>query len=965
MKTIKTLLLAFAVFGLCSTALAAEFEDNFESYAAGSQMHGQNGWHGWNGDAAAGAPCSDAFAYSGNNSVEIISTADLVHQFDVSGGQWVYSTMMYIPSGSTGTTYFILLNTYSDNGTQDWSVQTLFDLAAGTLSSYYVSGSSADIVYDEWVELKIAIDLDNNTVDEYYNGVLFATHQWDDGNSGTLQCVDLYGNSASSVYYDDIVLETLEESQAAADNPVPANGTSDVARADTELSWTAGSFAVAHDVYFGADMSAVVSASRTAPMGVLVSQNQTGTTYVANGLLEFGQDYYWRIDEVRQDGTIDEGPVWTFTAETFSYVIEDVIVTTNGAVLAGQGPENTVNGSGLNEEGQHSADTADMWLTPVGGEPTFIQFEFDRIYQMYEMNVWNHNFLFEMVLGLGAKDVTIEYSVDGAEWTILNDVVFDQAPGQATYTGQAINLDSVAAKFIRLNLNSNYGGPQVGLSEVRFYYTPAHVRYPNPADGATNVDVTTTLSWRPGRDAVSHDVYLSTDPDALELAATTTDKSYDSGGLDLATKYYWQVNEVNQADAVSVWEGDLWSFTTEEYIVVDDFEAYNDDIEAGTTIWQGWVDGIDDPTNGGAVVGNAQSPFAEQTIVRSGQSMNLSYSNSSASATSEADHTLSPAQNWTANGVKTLSLWFRGTTGNTGKLYVKINNTKVTYDGPATDIGIAGWQKWNIVLAGTGANLNNVTSLSIGVEGAGSGIVYIDDIHLSPKISGSLTSDIEIAISAQANWWSQAAADREIEKIVDKAQAPVVVFGAGDEEGLADWLIEHTGNGEANLLILCGKFPDSIYPGANAEPDGSLAELFLDDGNTIINTGDWIFYVGSVSNNSAAGLQNMMDIPGVTVAGGDNTPVTVTAEGQEFTPSLQNFATDRPFHLDTLAGDWSTELVLAQTADGLLADPVVVRNSATGGRIGIFHQAAGEDNLPRGEVISEWINNWYLDAAGN
>jgi len=101
----------------------------------------------------------------------------------------------------------------------------------------------------------------------------------------------------------------------------------------------------------------------------------------------------------------------------------------------------------------------------------------------------------------------------------------------------------------------------------------------------------------------------------------------------------------------------------------------------------------------------------------------------------------------------------------------------------------------------------------------------------------------------------------------------------------------------------------------------------------------------------------------VTVAGGDNTAVTVTAEGQELTPSLQNFATDRPFHLDTLAGDWSTELALAQNAAGTRADPVVVRNSATGGRIGIFYQAASEDNLPRGEVISEWINNWYLDAA--
>ena len=103
------------------------------------------------------------------------------------------------------------------------------------------------------------------------------------------------------------------------------------------------------------------------------------------------------------------------------------------------------------------------------------------------------------------------------------------------------------------------------------------------------------------------------------------------------------------------------------------------------------------------------------------------------------------------------------------------------------------------------------------------------------------------------------------------------------------------------------------------QADDSLVEQFLDAGNTIINTGDWIFYVvNSAGTNGTAGLQTIMDIPDVTVAGGDNTDVTVTAEGQSLTPSLQDFATDRPFHLDTLEGDWYTELVLAQNADGTI-----------------------------------------------
>jgi len=227
----------------------------------------------------------------------------------------------------------------------------------------------------------------------------------------------------------------------------------------------------------------------------------------------------------------------------------------------------------------------------------------------------------------------------------------------------------------------------------------------------------------------------------------------------------------------------------------------------------------------------------------------------------------------------------------------------------------------------------------------------------------------DIAISTQAGWWSQGAADREMQVIADNVTAiPVELFASTDQDALADWVAAHTGNGTSDLLIICGQFPDTIYAPGNTQADDSLAELFLDDGNTIVNTGDWIFYVvNGAGTNGPGGLQTMMDIPGVTVAGEDDTAVTVTADGQEYTPSLQNLATDRPFHLDTLAGDWEPELILAQNAAGTRADPVIVKNSATGGRIGIFYQTAGQDNDPRGDVISEWINNWYIPnvAASN
>jgi len=225
---------------------------------------------------------------------------------------------------------------------------------------------------------------------------------------------------------------------------------------------------------------------------------------------------------------------------------------------------------------------------------------------------------------------------------------------------------------------------------------------------------------------------------------------------------------------------------------------------------------------------------------------------------------------------------------------------------------------------------------------------------------------VDIAISTHAGWWPQDAADTEMQEIVDNVTgANVQLFAQADQAALANWVAAHTGNGREDLLILCGQFPDSIYPGGNAQPDDSLAELFLDDGNTIINTGDWIFYVNSAgTNNAEAGLQNMMDIPGIAMWG-DGTPCVVTAEGQTLTPSLVDIPSTRPFFLDQLAGDWTPELILGLNGDGNAMDPVIVRNSATGGRVGIFFQVADALTDIRGEVISEWINNWYLNVVSD
>ncbi|HOC61860.1 MAG TPA: carbohydrate binding domain-containing protein [Sedimentisphaerales bacterium] len=462
-------------------------------------------------------------------------------------------------------------------------------------------------------------------------------------------------------FYEGDYVAPVFRAETLATEPRPEHGATDVPR-DVVLSWTAGEFAATHDVYFGTSFDDVNAASRSNPLGVLVSQNQSGTTFDSPDLLDFGTTYYWRVDEVNAapDNTIYKGGVWSFTAEPFAYPVANIIATTNATSDPGAGPENTINGSGLNADDQHSIDAGDMWLASPGAEPLYIQYEFDRVYKLYEMLVWNYNVQFELLLGFGVKDVTVEHSENGADWTALGDVQLAQAPAQSTYAANTtVDLQGVAARFVRLTVNSGYGlMPQYGLSEVRFLYIPAHPREPQPADGTIGVSPATTLSWRAGREAASHEVYLGTDPDALALAGTVDSATF-APALEFGSTYYWQVVEVNEADAVTAWAGDVWSLSTQEYTLIDGFETYNDDLDAGTAIFDTWLDGWVNDT--GSTVGYLDAPFAEKTIVRSGvQSMPLAYDNAASPFYSEAWREFETAQNWTGNGADTLVLYVRG-----------------------------------------------------------------------------------------------------------------------------------------------------------------------------------------------------------------------------------------------------------------------------------------------------------------
>ncbi|UCD49111.1 MAG: discoidin domain-containing protein, partial [Phycisphaerales bacterium] len=404
----------------------------------------------------------------------------------------------------------------------------------------------------------------------------------------------------------------------------------------------------------------------------------------------------------------------------------------------------------------HSAEPTDMWLgVSDGSDPVWLEYGFDTVYRLHEMLIWNYNAPSALSEGFGLKDVTVEYSTDGAAWSALRDVELAQGTEAPDYAANTVvHLGGVAAKYVRLVVHSNWGTTaQYGLSEVRFFYIPTRARYPRPADGESGIDVDLILGWSAGREAVVHEVHHS---HSAPLVATgvarvgsVTTNRYALRPLDFGTTYYWRVDEINQTKSPSSWAGRIWTYTTREYAMIDDFEVYTDD--SGRRIYQIWRDG--ESNGSGSYVGYLDAPFAEQTIVHGGgQSMPFEYNNADAPFYSEAVRSLAIEQNWQGHGADTLRLFVRGQAGNDpGSLYIAIEDrlgrlAVATHPNPAA-LTSAVWQEWTIPYSAFGdVRLSAVQKIYLGVGDrdnpvpGGSGLIFIDDLEYGHPSGGTAPS---------------------------------------------------------------------------------------------------------------------------------------------------------------------------------------------------------------------------------
>ena len=475
-----------------------------------------------------------------------------------------------------------------------------------------------------------------------------------------------------------------------AGNPVPADGTY---CEDTwaNLSWTPGPFAVSHDVYLGENFDAVNEGTEDTFIG-----NQAATFFVVgfpgfpypDGLVP-GTTYYWRIDEVNdtEPNSPWKGDVWSFSIPPKTAYLPD------------------------------PADTA-------------------------EAVVLNANL--SWTGGFGAKLHTVYF---GDNFDDVNNATVGLPQGTTTFSPGPLEL----AKTYYWRVDA-FDGIGTHKGSVWSFTTEGAVGSPDPAKGAVDITQSPVLTWLPGVFAASSEVYFGSDAEAIKNADTSSpefkgtrnlgSESYDAGSLEWNTTYYWRIDEVNNANPDSPWKGNIWSFTTANFLVVDDFESYNDlneDEPGSNRIYLAWVDGFDNPAVNGSVVGNEMPPFAEQTIVHGGlQSMPMSYDN--AVGKSEATLTLTSNRDWTVNGINTLTIWFRGSAVNAAEpMYVVLNGTAaVTNDNPDA-AQKASWTQWNIDLtrfADQGVNLANVNTITLGFGNrnnpiaGGAGMVFFDDIRL-------------------------------------------------------------------------------------------------------------------------------------------------------------------------------------------------------------------------------------------
>jgi len=526
------------------------------------------------------------------------------------------------------------------------------------------------------------------------------------------------------------------------------------------LSWYQAADATSYHVFFGDNLESVQAGTGGTDKGTVTDPN-----YDPAGMLEHNKTYYWRVDA--SDGTATHpGAVWSFKTSPANLgtiekdIWEDVTSGNDLNVLKNDTryPDKptvteTLTSFDTGADGYALANYGGRlsgWLyVPLTGDYTF------WLGTAGQGELW-------LSTDEDADHLMPQYIDHESVWGNVGAYAFSHSSNPILLIGG--NKYYIEAIWVSVDWDyCQVAWQGAGIRDMQIIqgcylspYLPVNAHGASPTDGATDVELTQTLSWKSGTFASQHLVFFGTDPNAVRDADTGSPEykgtqplgteSFNPGIFELNTTYYWRIDEVNDADPNSPWIGKVWSFTSGDYIIIDDFEAYNDineGAEGCNRIYLTWLDGYNNPNVNGSTIGYAEPDFAngghivETDIVHGGnQSGPFLYNNTTASYSEVTFPTseLALGSDWTQRGLNILTLWFYGDPNNaaTEQLYVKLNNSKLLISG--IDLTQAEWQNVEISLADFGINLANVTQLGIGMEKTGAtgteGILVLDDIRL-------------------------------------------------------------------------------------------------------------------------------------------------------------------------------------------------------------------------------------------
>lgn len=455
-------------------------------------------------------------------------------------------------------------------------------------------------------------------------------------------------------------------------DPSPTSGSAVVAT-DTDLTWRKGMSAMLHTVYFGTDPDIVANA--------IAGGIPAAVTTFAPPALDPETTYYWRVDELDTGGGTHKGDLWSFTTapEGLGQIVMQRWEGISGTALSAlTGNANYPN------------------------NPTVTENLTSFIWDVTDLNTYGAR-IFGWVYAPATGDYTFRLATDdnGQLWLSTDDdpenlVQIASVSGYsgvnefgkfAAQTSAPVHLVAGEKYYIQAlwkegsggdHCHVQWSGPVIGdfatiAGKYLSPFAPLAAYGPNPSRNATDISQTPTMTWIPGIKAVTHQIYLGTDPDAVANATPASplykgskplgSELYEPGELLWDTTYYWRIDEVNTLEIDSPWKGKVWSFTTRDYFVLDDFEDYNN--FTPDRVFETWADGWG-TTNNGSIVGHPDPDFvANETFIETGtihggrQSMPFYFDNNM--KYSEATRTLAgPYRNWTQHDLKSLSLWYYG-----------------------------------------------------------------------------------------------------------------------------------------------------------------------------------------------------------------------------------------------------------------------------------------------------------------